>query len=82
MLFEIVNILLLVLTVSSCVIAVIIKDLLAAAIAMAAMSLLLSLEFYVLQAPDVAIAEAGVGACLSTAIMIIAIKGTKRIEEE
>jgi uncharacterized MnhB-related membrane protein len=82
MLFEIVNILLLVLTVSSGLIAVILKDLLAAAIAMAAMSLLLSLEFYVLQAPDVAIAEAGVGACLSTAIMIITIKGTKRMEEE
>jgi energy-converting hydrogenase B subunit D len=82
MLFEIVNILLLVLTVSSCVLAVIFKDLLAAAIAMGIMSLLLSLEFYVLQAPDVAIAQAGVGACLSTAIMIVAIKGTKRMEEE
>ena len=82
MLFEIVNILLLILTVSSCVLAVIFKDLLAAAIAMGIMSLLLSLEFYVLQAPDVAIAQAGVGACLSTAILIVAIKGTKRMEEE
>jgi len=82
MLFQIVNILLLVLTVSSCVLAVIFKDLLAAAIAMGIMSLLLSLEFYVLQAPDVAIAQAGVGACLSTAILIVAIKGTKRMEEE
>jgi len=82
MLFEIVNILLLVFVVFSCIIAVITKDLLIAAIALAAMSLLLSLEFYVLQAPDVAIAEAGVGACLSTAIMIIAIKGTKRMEDE
>jgi energy-converting hydrogenase B subunit D len=82
MLFEIVNILLLILTVSSCILAVILKDLLACAIALAAMSLLLSLEFYILQAPDVAIAEAGVGACLSTAIMIVAIKGTKRMEDE
>ena len=82
MLFEIVNILLLVFVVFSCIIAVITKDLLIAAIALAAMSLLLSLEFYVLQAPDVAIAEAGVGACLSTAIMIIAIKGTKRMEDD
>jgi energy-converting hydrogenase B subunit D len=40
------------------------------------------MEFYVLQAPDVAIAQAGVGACLSTAIIIIAIKRTKRMEEE
>ena len=57
------------------------KDLLAAAIASAAFSLLLSLEFYILQAPDVAIAEAGIGAGLTTAIFIIAIRGTKRFEE-
>ena len=57
------------------------KDLLAAAIAFAAFSLLLSLEFYLLQAPDVAIAEAGIGAGLTTAIFIIAIRGTKRFEE-
>jgi len=82
MLFEIVNILLLLLTIGSCVLAVIFKDLIAAAIAIGIMSLLLSLEFYVLQAPDVAIAQAGVGACLSTAIMIVAIKGTKRMEED
>ena len=62
--------------------AIYLKDLIAAAIAVAAMSLLLSLEFYILQAPDVAIAEAGVGACLTTAILVIAIKGTKRMEEE
>ena len=57
------------------------KDLLAAAIASTAFSLLLSLEFYILQAPDVAIAEAGIGAGLTTAIFIIAIRGTKRVEE-
>ena len=61
--------------------AVVFKDLIAAAIAVAAMSLLLSLEFYILQAPDVAIAEAGVGACLTTAILVIAIRATKREEE-
>ena len=58
------------------------KDLLAASIAFAAFSLLLSLEFYILQAPDVAIAEAGIGAGLTTAIFIIAIRGTKRYEEK
>jgi energy-converting hydrogenase B subunit D len=80
--FLIANILVLILTVAASLFAVVLRDLLAAAIAMAAMSLLLSLEFYLLQAPDVAIAEAGVGACLSTAILIIAIRGTKRMEEE
>jgi uncharacterized MnhB-related membrane protein len=57
------------------------KDLLSSAIAFAAFSLLLALEFYLLQAPDVAIAEAGIGAGLTTAIFIIAIRGTKRYEE-
>jgi len=80
--FLIANILVLILTVVASLVAVLLRDLLAAAVAMAAMSLLLSLEFYILQAPDVAIAEAGVGACLSTAIVIIAIKGTKRTEDE
>ena len=62
--------------------AVYLRDLIAAAIAVAGMSLLLSLEFYILQAPDVAIAEAGVGACLTTAILVIAIRATKRQEDE
>ena len=61
--------------------AVVLRDLIAAVIAVAAMSLLLSLEFYILQAPDVAIAQAGVGACLTTAILIIAIRATRREEE-
>lgn len=80
--FLIVNSLVLILTIAASLIAVLLRDLLAAAIALAAMSLLLSLEFYLLQAPDVAIAQAGVGACLTTAIVIIAIRGTKRMEEE
>ncbi|NLB65182.1 MAG: DUF4040 domain-containing protein [Lentisphaerae bacterium] len=58
------------------------RDLLSAAIAFAAFSLLLALEFYLLQAPDVAIAEAGIGAGLTTAIFIIAIRGTNRYEEK
>ncbi|UCF49441.1 MAG: DUF4040 domain-containing protein [Thermoplasmatales archaeon] len=61
--------------------AIYLKDLIAAAIAVSAMSLLLSLEFYILQAPDVAIAEVGLGAFLTTAILIIAIRATKKEEE-
>lgn len=52
------------------------KDLISAAVALGACSLLLSLEFFILGAPDVAIAEAGVGAALTTAIYIMAIKET------
>ncbi|HIH97971.1 MAG TPA: DUF4040 domain-containing protein [Thermoplasmata archaeon] len=62
--------------------AVLLRDLISCTIALAAMSLLLSLEFYILHAPDVAIAEAGVGACITTAIIILAISMTKREEDE
>jgi uncharacterized MnhB-related membrane protein len=81
-LINIIHIVLPVLIISSSIIAVYLKDLIAAVIAVAAMSLLLSFEFFILQAPDVAIAQAGVGACLTTAIFIITIKATKRMEDE
>jgi len=57
------------------------RDLLAAALASGLFSFLISLEFYILQAPDVAISQAGIGAGLTTAIFIIAIRGTRRFEE-
>ena len=79
---EIIHIVTPVLIVAASIAAVLLRDLIAAAIAIAAMSLLLSLEFFILQAPDVAIAEAGVGACLTTAILVIAVRATKRTEEE
>jgi len=79
---ELIHIILPILIVAASIVAILLKDLLAAVIAVAAMSLLLSLEFYILQAPDVAIAQAGVGACLTTAIFIIAIKASKRMEGE
>jgi uncharacterized MnhB-related membrane protein len=58
------------------------KDLLHAAIAFAAFSFLLAVEFYILQAPDVAIAEAGIGAGLTTAILMMAIRSTRRKETD
>jgi energy-converting hydrogenase B subunit D len=82
MILDAIHILLPILIIASSLFAVLLKDLIAAAIAVAAMSLLLSLEFFILQAPDVAIAEAGVGACLTTAILVIAIRSTKRMEDE
>jgi energy-converting hydrogenase B subunit D len=56
------------------------RDLLVSVIYLAAMSLLLSVEFYLLHAPDVAIAEAAVGAGLTTAIFMMAIRKTERYE--
>lgn len=79
---ESLHIILPVLLAIAALITVMLKDLIAAAIALAVMSLLLSLEFYILQAPDVAIAEAGIGACITTAIIVLAIRSTKRMEEE
>lgn len=58
------------------------RDLLAAALAAGFFSFLVSLEFYILQAPDVAISQAAIGAGLTTAIFIIAIRATTRFEEE
>ena len=61
--------------------AVLFKDLINAVIACAAVSLITSILFYFLQAPDVAMAEAAIGAGLTTAIFIIAIRKTGRYEK-
>lgn len=82
LLVDILHIVVPILIIIAAAFAVVFKDLIAAAIAIAAMSLLLSLEFYILQAPDVAIAEAGVGACLTTAILVISIRSTNKMEED
>ncbi|HUV45593.1 MAG TPA: hydrogenase subunit MbhD domain-containing protein [Dehalococcoidia bacterium] len=72
------HIIILILIVACALLVAIFKDLVAAVISLAAMSLLLALEFYLLQAPDVAIAEAGVGAAITVAIYILAIRATRR----
>ena len=56
------------------------KDLMNAVIACAAVSLIASALFYLLDAPDVAMAEAAIGAGLSTAIFALAIRKTERCE--
>ena len=57
------------------------RDLISAVIAAALVSLTAAILFYFLQAPDVAMAEAAIGAALTAAIFIIAIRRTKRYEE-
>lgn len=52
------------------------KKTLSSVIALAACGSFLSLEFIVLQAPDVAIAEAAVGVVVTTVVFIIALKRT------
>ena len=57
------------------------KDLLAAVVTMGAVSLIISLLFLFLQAPDVAMAEASIGAALTMAIYIIVVRKTERREK-
>jgi uncharacterized MnhB-related membrane protein len=73
--------LLVVLMLVGAVAASIFRDLISAVIAAALVSLIASILFYFLQAPDVAMAEAAIGAALTAAVFIIAIRRTKRHEE-
>ncbi|MDD2452608.1 MAG: DUF4040 domain-containing protein [Synergistaceae bacterium] len=57
------------------------KDLVSSVIALAVFSVMTALEFYILQAPDVAIAEAAIGAGLSTTIFIIAIRACGKVKK-
>ena len=79
--YDLVHLLVLIGMIVSATLVVRFKDLLSATIALAAVSLLLSLEFFILQAPDVAIAEAAIGAGLTTAILIFAVRATRRREQ-
>lgn len=78
---EIVILILVFLMIVSAIAALIFNDLINAVIASCVVSLIASILFYFLQAPDVAMAEAAIGAALVTGIFIIAVKRTKRFEE-
>jgi len=58
------------------------KNLLNAVIAAGFVSFVAAILFYLLHAPDVAMAEASIGAALTVAIFIIAIRKTKRHEDD
>jgi energy-converting hydrogenase B subunit D len=61
--------------------AAVFQDLINAVIALALVSLVTAILFYLLQAPDVAMAEAAIGAGLTTALFLIAIRRTRRGEK-
>jgi len=65
----------------SAILAVRFEKLLSSIMALGVTGTLVSLEFIILQAPDVAIAEAAVGAVISTAIFLIALKKVKEEQE-
>ncbi|MBN2639478.1 MAG: DUF4040 domain-containing protein [Bacteroidales bacterium] len=58
------------------------KDLLYATLATGIISLVLSILFYLLQAPDVALTEAAIGVALTTIIFLITIRNTVRFEND
>ena len=54
------------------------KDLVHAVMGLCLFSMVLSLQYFLLNAPDVAITEAALGVGLSTLIFVIAIRKTRR----
>lgn len=78
----ILNALVLLGVVVSAALAVFSKKILTSVIALGVTGVFVALDFILLQAPDVAIAEAAVGAVLSTAIFVIAVKKTTPKEDE
>jgi len=72
----------LIVMIGAAVYAIVTKDLIFATIGTSLISLTLSVIFYLLHAPDVALTEAAIGVALSTIIFVIAIRNTKRYEED
>lgn len=81
-LYTILNSLCLLGIVVSAILAVALEKPLSASIAMGAAGAFVALEFLLLQAPDVAIAEASVGAVLSTVLFVVAVKKTTKKGDE
>ncbi len=68
--------------VASAVLAVVFDKILSSVIALGITGAFMALEFLLLHAPDVAISEAAVGAVLGTALFVIAIKKTRKKEDD
>jgi uncharacterized MnhB-related membrane protein len=82
MIYFILIVFLLVLIIASAYYSIHQKDLLYATIATGIISLVLSILFYLLQAPDVALTETAIGVALTTIIFLITIRNTVRYEDE
>jgi len=78
---RLVTMLLLVLLLVLGALALALRDLLSATICLAVYSLLSALLFYVLHAPDVAVAEAAVGAGVTTIVFVWTVRKTQRWED-
>lgn len=76
------NITLVVLLIATAILATLSRDLLAAVIIFSVYSLIMALMWQRLQAPDLAITEAAVGAGITTVLFVVTIFRTRRREEE
>ncbi len=78
----ILNTLIIIGIVVSAALAATLKKTLSAVLALGACGAFVSLEFIMLQAPDVAIAEAAVGVCITTIVFIVTLSKTGREDEK
>jgi uncharacterized MnhB-related membrane protein len=76
------NLVLILLLLATALLAVTARDLLAAVIVFSVYSLIMALMWQRLQAPDLALTEAAVGAGVTTVLFVITIFKTRRREEE
>lgn len=76
------NALVLIGALASAIVAIRARKLIDSVIALGAVGAFISLEFILLSAPDVAIAEASVGAVLSTVLFIIALRKVNADQDE
>ncbi len=68
--------------IAAAILAVYVKNLVASVVAVGVVSLFASIVYLLLQAPDVAMTEAAIGAGLSTVIFLYALHKTRDVEEE
>ncbi len=76
------NLVFIALLVATALLAVLARDLLAAVIIFSVYSLIMALMWQRLQAPDLALTEAAVGAGVTTVLFVVTIFKTRRREEE
>jgi uncharacterized MnhB-related membrane protein len=76
-----VNLLLMLFLLATAVVAIALKDLLAAVVVFSAYSLMMALLWTQLRAPDLALTEAAVGAGVTTVLFIITVYKTTRKED-
>jgi energy-converting hydrogenase B subunit D len=76
-----ISLILMIIMIISAIMVIFQKDLINAIVALSLVSLIAVIFFFIMKAPDVALTEASIGAGLTIIIFIVAIKKTRRFEE-